>query len=199
MSAAEVQLFRTSLEKHVASETYEENMILDILEKLFVFPITVEILKTTKIGQVLQEIKSKFADKKAGSEARRLISKWKEECKKPGDKEKEKKVGAAPSSVKKDKKDSPVTSADSESTFDDNDTSYSEDKVNQLPPGRKKIFELLTSSLKINVIEEFASFVAFDIEQALNQNLNFERDQRGYIAKAKTLTFNLKNNEVSLS
>ena len=52
------------------------------------------------------------------------------------------------------------------------------------------------SSFKLQINEEVAKFLSFNIEASIYQLHNAERDPKAYLAKAKTLAFNLKKNEV---
>lgn len=56
---------------------------------------------------------------------------------------------------------------------------------------------LFVTSFKIQINEEVAKFLSFNIEASIYQLHNAERDPKAYLAKAKTLAFNLKKNEVS--
>ena len=53
--------FRISLQKDL-----EDKSILDILEILKNTPVTVDLLRTTQIGLVLQDLKNKYQNKEIG-------------------------------------------------------------------------------------------------------------------------------------
>lgn len=52
------------------------------------------------------------------------------------------------------------------------------------------------SSFKLQINEEVAKFLSFNIEESIYKLHSAERDPKAYLAKAKTLAFNLKKNEV---
>jgi hypothetical protein len=55
----------------------------------------------------------------------------------------------------------------------------------------------MTESLKLSANENIAKFIATNIEQAANRLQPYERDNRAYIEKVRSLVFNLKENTVS--
>lgn len=212
MSISELILYRDQLEKYVNNDTYEEELITDILSKLFLFPITVDYLKSTKIGLVLQTIKNKYVKEKAGQEAKRLLNKWRDECKKPSDDKNNtnNKAGMPPKSSSKSSLSNTSSSSSTTSSLSTSSSSLEQDLPNfedgfieenysnKLKENRKKIYELFIDVLKLSVIEDFARVVASEIETALNLNYNADNEKQAYLAKAKSLIFNLKNNEVSI-
>lgn len=59
--------------------------------------------------------------------------------------------------------------------------------------------KLLADQLKLSAGENegIASFAATNVEAAIHQLLPVDKDQKAYLAKAQSLTYNLKLNEVS--
>jgi hypothetical protein len=51
-------------------------------------------------------------------------------------------------------------------------------------------------SLKLSTSENVAKFFSISVEDAVNQMFSAVTDQKGYINKARSLSFNLKKNEV---
>jgi len=59
-----------------------------------------------------------------------------------------------------------------------------------------QVMNLFVSAFKLQINEEVAKFLSFNMEASIYQLHNAERDYKAYLAKAKTLAFNLKKNEV---
>jgi len=83
-SRAEVDLrsYKTSLEKALAGESGDDisnqETISSILTFLEEFPMTIDLLRSTLIGHVLNNIKKKYSSEAVGTRAKVLITKWKE-------------------------------------------------------------------------------------------------------------------------
>jgi hypothetical protein len=57
---------------------------------------------------------------------------------------------------------------------------------------------LLAEVLKLSCSDSnIAKFVAFEVESSINNLFAAETDAKSYLNKAKSLTFNFKNNEVT--
>jgi len=56
--------------------------------------------------------------------------------------------------------------------------------------------DLIADALKLNCPEVIAKLVAYSVEAAINNIFSAEKDSKNYLVKAKSLTFNFKNNEV---
>lgn len=76
----EMNDLRFSLEKAIADSNSSEETINDLLTALSKLPISIELLKATKIGQTLQDTKNKFNGTDIGTQTKTLISKWKKDC-----------------------------------------------------------------------------------------------------------------------
>jgi hypothetical protein len=75
----EVNQLRVSLEKALASEGSTEGFE-DAIAALQKIPISIDLLRKTKIGQTLQDVKKKHATNNVGVLAKALLSKWKKDC-----------------------------------------------------------------------------------------------------------------------
>eukprot|EP00981_Chlorochromonas_danica_P006045 scaffold1263_cov170-Ochromonas_danica.AAC.9 len=60
---------------------------------------------------------------------------------------------------------------------------------------RQKILKLLSENLQASAPTNIANFVATNVEASLHNLHHAERDNRNYLAKAKSLMYNLKTNE----
>ena len=75
--------FRTRLEKSLGVEDAPLEEFSDVLTALKAIPITIDILRKTKIGQTLQDVKKKHATNEVGALTKALLSKWKKDCEPP--------------------------------------------------------------------------------------------------------------------
>ena len=76
----EIVGFRGSLEKLLAGPEKSLEELNDIISALKKIPITIDLLRRTKIGQTVQEVKKNHTDDDAGQQARALLAKWKKDC-----------------------------------------------------------------------------------------------------------------------
>ncbi len=127
---------RCALDKALLSSEVEA--LKDLLVALDKLPISIELLKATKIGQTLQEIKKKFVNDELGTQSKTLISKWKKECENQNN------------SVSKSESTGSLSKLESTSSSDDKpklvraasvdaEDDFSEDLYNQLPAMRKTV------------------------------------------------------------
>ena len=81
--STEISQHKVNLDKIISEETQAnaQERVTDLLNVLIEFPMTIEVLKETGIGQTLQDIKSKFNDSSIGALAKRVIAKWRKDCK----------------------------------------------------------------------------------------------------------------------
>jgi hypothetical protein len=150
----EVVGYRTVLEKALESDDAQEE-IKDVLKALKAFPITIDILRRTKIGLTIQELKKKHAGDNIGAESKGLLSKWKKDCS-AGEGEKPKAAQAEPSKAVKaevkaevegEVKESKVAEsvqlekaqASKSEEFDDNDNDVQDSRVALLSPLRRDV------------------------------------------------------------
>jgi len=59
-----------------------------------------------------------------------------------------------------------------------------------------QVLTLIVDSFKLNTNESIAKFLAFNVEDSIHKIHSADSDQKSYLNKAKTLTYNLKKNEV---
>jgi len=75
--------FRARLEKSLGEEDASLEEFSDVLTALKAIPITIDILRKTKIGQTLQDVKKKHGANDVGALTKALLSKWKKDCEAP--------------------------------------------------------------------------------------------------------------------
>lgn len=75
----EIIYLKGTLEKALVSEISEET-ITDAITALKKIPISIDLLRKTKIGQTLQDLKKKYASTEVGAVTKALLSKWKKDC-----------------------------------------------------------------------------------------------------------------------
>jgi hypothetical protein len=81
---SEINQRKSALEKLIPSnggQLENEERVLDLLNLLLDTTMTVEVLKETNVGQVLQGLKSKFPEAPVGIAAKKVIAKWRKDCK----------------------------------------------------------------------------------------------------------------------
>jgi len=191
MSRVETEMnnLRVSLEKGL--ESSETESMMDVLKALEQLPISIALLKSTKIGNTLQDVKKKFAESEVGTNARNLITKWKKDCeaqlppKTPKSEANGSKEGSVASSTA-----SLVRTPSTEIEDDAADELY-----DQLTPIRKTIMEMFTQCFKLNANGAVSRFLAFNVESSMDKLHSSLKDQKLYMNKAKSLAFNLKKNE----
>eukprot|EP00601_Ochromonadales_sp_CCMP2298_P007487 CAMPEP_0173197668 /NCGR_PEP_ID=MMETSP1141-20130122/16286_1 /TAXON_ID=483371 /ORGANISM="non described non described, Strain CCMP2298" /LENGTH=320 /DNA_ID=CAMNT_0014122429 /DNA_START=26 /DNA_END=985 /DNA_ORIENTATION=- len=206
----EVVGYRTALEKALESDDAQEE-IKDVLKALTAVPITIDILRRTKIGLTIQELKKKHAGDNIGAESKVLLSKWKKDC--SGEQEKPK--GEPAPSVKlvkgelkvevkgeaaqkvEEKLEKPENAQASKSEeIDDNDDSHFQDsRFALLSLGRRNIMDMFAQRFHGQVSASFSNFIGFNVEASVNKLFNMDTDMKAYLNKAKSLNFNLKKNE----
>lgn len=76
----EISNFRARLEKSLSTEETSVEEFTDVLAALKQIPITIDLLRKTKIGQTLQEVKKKHSADDVGVQTKALLSKWKKDC-----------------------------------------------------------------------------------------------------------------------
>jgi hypothetical protein len=76
---SDVIQLKNTLEKALASDASDETLT-DAISALRKIPISIDLLRNTKIGQTLQDIKKKHASDDIGAMTKALLSKWKKDC-----------------------------------------------------------------------------------------------------------------------
>ena len=210
---------KKQLEKCLPEINHEEQ-IYDLLCALDRIPLTPKLIKETKLGNVVSSIRGKFkeSDPKISEKAISLLSSWKKLVEasmsekrhvvaESGDQEKHDKHEKHERHEKHEKKvihEKPTTAnfVQPSSTPSSNfgaaklDQLAVNETISRLPASRKIVFNIFLNTLKPSCAADLASSVALRIEEALFEQ--FQSDLRGYTNKAKSLSFNLKKNEVSM-
>ena len=194
-----------------------------MLQALQTVVMTEELLRESKIGATVYETKKKFsADNRVHVHSKNLITSWKKVVeKKPTVDTLDKPTATVKSEAKSEVKSEPVeeisvsktpssSSSSSEITItaativtqkteedeDDADGWGTEEKYLELPPGRKKIVDVLIDQLKLSTTSaDLAKFWSCQIEEAINALHNSETDKKAYTDKSRSLLFNLKRND----
>jgi hypothetical protein len=76
---SDVIQLKNTLEKALTSDASDETLT-DAISALRKIPISIDLLRNTKIGQTLQDIKKKHASDDVGTMTKALLSKWKKDC-----------------------------------------------------------------------------------------------------------------------
>lgn len=82
----EINDYRDKIEKYLSSSSSsssESNYIeevKDILNVLIKITITIEVLRNTRIGTTIQDIKKRFNGNEIGTLSKQLLTKWKKDC-----------------------------------------------------------------------------------------------------------------------
>ena len=194
---AEVTHLRISLDKRVDGGATESE-IEDVLNTLGKVAMSIEILRSTKVGKSVANVLKKFnKDTTVGGLADSIVSTWKAVADKA---KKEEKAGStiayklesnrlpsdpAVTAVK------PATTASKEDIIDANDERYS-----YLDDLRRKIVGVFAEKLVGNCVDvTIANSLAYTIEGSVNKMHSSNLDRAAYTAKARSLAFNLKQNE----
>ena len=134
---------RSSLDKAVLAS--EEESLKDLLTAVAKLPISIDLLKATKIGQTLQDIKKKFITGDVGQQAKALISKWKKDCESQSAPKTEATV-IVPSTSSAKTQEPELKRSSSQDLEDDT----SEEHYNQLPAMRKTVCTHCSMNLPIS-------------------------------------------------
>lgn len=198
-----VKSLKSSLDKALGSSCLidEEERIIDILKSLHNFQMDIVTLRETDIGSTLKETRKKFVDSEIGLEAKKLTLKWKKDCSEDSPKS---------PVVETCRPQSVVTETFSEE--------WDDEQFSRLSVVRRKVCVefafvksflnllcvkvmcLLAEALKLSCPDSnIAKFVAFEVESSINNQYSAEADAKSYLNKAKSLTFNFKNNEVIIN
>lgn len=206
-ASAGLHEIKKSLEKCLPEINHEEQ-IYDLLCALEKIQLTPKLIKETKLGNLMSSIRNKFkeTDPKISEKASTLMAAWKKLIEVSM---KEKTTESGEQSKKDDHHHHAkavtanfvqATSATSNSALSSKlDQSTLNQAVNSLPASRKIVFNIFLNTLKPSCAIETATSVALKIEEELYQQFPSEAQLKGYTNKAKSLSFNLKKNDVSVS
>ena len=204
---AELHDIKKSLEKCLPEINHEEQ-IFDLLGALDRIQLTPKLIKEMKLGNLMSTIRNKFkeSEPKISEKAAALMASWKKLIEMSMAENRQAETG------EHDKKEThhslkvptanfvqpapPTSSSQKGSKLDQHSLNAS---VNALAPSRKIVFNIFLNTLKPSSTLENATAVALRIEEELFAQFPSESMIKGYTNKAKTLAFNLKKNDVSLS
>jgi transcription elongation factor S-II len=201
---SEVASLKSSLEKLIASNgTHSE--IGDVLEAFTEVEMTMAILRSTKVGKSIAEVLKKYGkDCEIGKRADTIITQWKgiAEASKKLEKVGETKPGVVSiaSKLLDNRKTTTITSSSSSSSSSprDNEDSVAGigDVFGDLSDLRQKFLTAFANRLKPHVPDiAIANVLAYKIEGSIHKMHNSEYSRDEYTVKARSLTFNLKQNE----
>jgi transcription elongation factor S-II len=215
---ADVCLLKISLEKRCDGDATASE-IEDILKALMDVTMSIDILRKTKIGKSVSDVMKKYSkDTSTGALADTIVSAWKAVA--AADKMKEKKdatssSSSAPSSssaaaaAEKKEMSGSATEAKLNSNrvpipikvkkpTDSFDRTNSSDAQNydHMDPLRKKIMGIFADRLQDQCMNsEVSNFLAYTMEASVHKIHHSDHDRAAYTAKARSLAFNLKQNE----
>lgn len=81
----EINDYRDKIEKYLSSPSSSSESdyieeVKDILNVLIKITITIEVLRNTRIGTTVQDIKKRFNGNEIGTLSKQLLTKWKKDC-----------------------------------------------------------------------------------------------------------------------
>ena len=193
---------KRSLEKAL-TEAENTEQIFDLLSALERTVLTPKLIKETKLGNVVASVRSKLkGNAKICEKAVSLLASWKKIIE-SSMKSSSTTDGKDKDHIKKEHNKPNNATFVTTSNSSGGDTSLKLDKnaiqtkIQQLPPSRKSIYNILFSTLSVANTNDITSSVAMNIEEAINSQLSAESNLKAYTNKAKSLAFNLKKNNVS--
>ena len=181
-----------------------------MLQALTKVQMTEDLLRESKIGVIVYETKKKFSvDNRVHIEAKNLIAAWKKVVK-PADpaakpvvvkSSSSSEVVSASSSAQSssghtEAKTETKTSTTTAAAEEDDTADGTNEMYDGLSAARKKIVDVLSQQLKQSTPNEgVARFLGCQIEDAINNTFDAEKDKKAYTDKARSLLFNLKRND----
>lgn len=211
----EVTELKLALEKSLVDDDSDKS--LDVLKCLKTIYMTIDLLKKTKVGAVVNEAKRKLSSTNplASNIAKELIANWKKIYEastkvSAGKLPEEGNSLSAPISIQEEDVHTIVTKVESNAIHATEETKESEtsiDKsmsaddhetlhINNLIEVRRKVVDSIKESLQgPSVSSQIASALACGIEASINNLHPYHAESKSYGAKARKLAFNLKKNE----
>lgn len=191
---------RKSLEKLLVEED-EEEKLLDELVVLSAMPMTAELIRESKLGKVISNVKEKFDQKshKIASKAKEILVDWKKIV------EQQKFAAAiststASASHTEHKHHTAELAATFNTKASEVSTSHPDFKayLSTLTPTRKAIVLVFTNTFKTSANPAMSEKVAIGIEEALEGQFpsGDVSTAKQYTVRAKLLTFNIRKNDV---
>ena len=185
---------RKSLEKYINQEDQNEK-IFDILNILENENLTAKLIKESKLGKIVNQVKEKFdkVSNDISNKAKNILIQWKKIIE----------HGNHSSNDKHSihhKIDSANFNTDTSAIGNQNDLDLNKLKatIEMLPTIRKSIYQIFYNLLIDSTDNYHAISIAIQIEDALNQQSCNDASSKNYSNKAKSLLFNLKKNDVSI-
>ena len=145
----DINQLRAVLEKGLESDSPKETFV-DAITALNKIPISIDLLRKTKIGQTLQDVKKKHTDGDVVSITKTLISKWKRDCDSGSS------TSSSSDAVKKVNSDEPTadTSQEKSPRTANEDDIINDTLFDQLTPLRRKVFVSTRYSVLGNRVPE---------------------------------------------
>ena len=214
MVDAETRQLKMSLDKALDGGRESEE-VLDILKAIEKNSMTIELLRSTLIGKSVANVLKKFKGDAAGKLAEKLVMDWKAVA--SAAKKKEGGGAAeAPAQVKSASIEAKLAAqVNSDKIVDsikaegkkavpapnpnplDIAKALEDEEYSGLSQIRKKIVSTFAERLNANTPNASVAVVlAYKIEDSINQMHNADFDKAAYTAKARSLLFNVKQNEL---
>jgi hypothetical protein len=203
-----------------------EEAVLAVLEAWTTAALTAKIVKDGKLGKLVAQLSTKYEGEAPGLTAKSLLSQWKQLIMASSSSTSSSSAKSSSSSTKQISSSSsssaaavtppaapavatsatitaaPVAAPTAEATDSKSKEKLSlsikiakSDAVEQsLPGARVAMIKIFTNALKASTNDAKAEALAREIEKALD--IAFPHTAKNYASKAKTLSFNLKKNEV---
>lgn len=187
-----LQDIRKSLEKYITQEDQNEK-IYDILNILEQESMTAKLIKESKLGKVVNQVKEKYEkiSNEISTKAKHILIHWKKliEASNVTDKHHISHHKIDPAQFKTD---------DNVDIQDDTELDRLKVIIGTLPTIRKSIYQIFYNLLIDSTDNLHSMSIAIKIEDALNQQSCNDATSKAYNNKAKSLLFNLKKNNVCL-
>lgn len=209
---AEIDVLRSAIDKYLESGNCDlfNEQIYDALEALKRIHVTADILKKTKIGMRVNDLRKKCTDPavlRIANLAKDLYVKWKKvyEDAQAGKSSEGSHNSPAPPAVESSvavappKASSAIASeggeVSSEPSPTQNPGEISISHFTDLGEGRRNVAKLLAESLAFDSkFQDLAISIGRAIELSVNSVHSFQSDRKAYQNKAKKLVFNVKQN-----
>jgi len=205
---AEILGLRKSLDKALTNASGDGGVEVEVgemMQALSEVEMTLELLRSTKIGVTVAAVKKRYPDAKIGNLAKDMIALWKELVPTkaaPAVQSGGSGSGSGSNSATASKLTTiggAAAAAAAAAVIDISPTpSHADPRYEALPPPRKKIVDLLAEKLKMSATEAnaiAAEFMACTIETGIHNMFDSDSDKANYATKARSLLHNLKNNE----
>jgi len=174
----------------------------DVLKALGKVEMTIELLRSTKVGKSVVNAAKKYGkDTTTGVLADSIVAAWKvvaENAKKSPAATAAPKSGGISAKLESNRLPAKAASADAGAIAGEAAAlpGITDDQLDCLSDVRRKILGVFSDRLKAHCVNaSIANFLAYTIEGSVNKMRNADFDRPAYTAKARSLAFNLKQNE----